>query len=128
METQETKGTKGNKGYHKLIVWQKAHGFVLAIYDVTEDFPRSEEFGLKSQIRRAAVSVVLNVVEGYRRSSRKDYLHFLNTADASLSEIEAAMEIAKDLQFLSGDSYAQLENKRGQLGFLLSQLIKSLKV
>lgn len=127
METQETNGAKGNKGYHKLLVWQEARELVILVYKHTEEFPRTEEFGLKSQIRRASVSVVLNVVEGYRRSTRKDYLHFLNTADGSLSEIEAALELSLDLRFISNIEYSILENKRGQLGYLLSQLIKSLK-
>lgn len=127
MGTEETNGTKGNKGYHKLLVWQKARELVLLIYKYTEVFPRAEEFGLKSQLRRASVSVVLNIVEGYRRSTRKDYLHFLNTADGSLSEVEAALEICLDLKFISDNEYSVLENKRSQLGYLLSQLIKSLK-
>jgi len=118
---------KSGKGYHKLIVWQRAREFVLLIYLQTENFPKSEEFGLKSQIRRAVVSVVLNMVEGYRRSTRKDYIHFLNIADGSLSELEAALEICLDLKYLSEEKYNSLEAKRSEVGFLLSQLIKSLK-
>lgn len=90
---------KAEKGYHKLIVWQRARELVTLIYQLTESFPKAEEFGLKGQIRRAAVSVVLNIVEGYRRSTTKDYLHFLNTANGSLSELEAALEICLDLKF-----------------------------
>ncbi len=118
---------KSNKGYHKLIVWQRARELVKLIYKYTENFPKSEEFGLKGQLRRAAVSIVLNMVEGYRRSTTKDYLHFLNTSDGSLSELEAALEICLDLQFFPNDIYEILENKRSEVGYLLSQLIKSLK-
>lgn len=80
---------KTGKGYHKLIVWQKAREFVSLIYKYTDDFPRSEEFGLKGQIRRASVSVVLNIVEGYRRRSTKEFLRFIDFAQASLTEVEA---------------------------------------
>lgn len=100
---------------------------MLAVYLQTENFPKSEEFGLKGQIRRAAVSVVLNIVEGHRRGSRKDYIHFLNIADGSLAEFEACLEICLDLKYLSQENYDALESKRREVGFLLSQLIKSLK-
>jgi four helix bundle protein len=118
---------KGNKGYHKLLVWQRARELVKLVYLSTETFPKSEEFALKSQIRRAVVSVVLNIVEGYRRSTSKDYLHFLNIANSSLAELEAAFEIALDLQFINEKSYSNIESKRSEVGFLLHQLIKSIE-
>lgn len=118
---------KASKGYHKLIVWQRARELIKLIYQYTEHFPKAEEFGLKGQLRRAAVSVVLNVVEGYRRSTTKDYLHFLNTADGSLAELEAGIEVCLDLAFLTQDEFDVLEQKRSEVGFLLSRLIKSLK-
>ncbi len=121
------KRQKEDKGYHKLLVWQRARELVNSVYKLTEDFPKEETFGLKGQIRRAAISVVLNIVEGYRRSSRKDFLHFLNTADGSLSELEAAIEISLDLKFLNKANYEILEQKRAEVGYLLSRLIKSLK-
>lgn len=118
---------KSEKGYHKLIVWQRARELVKLIYKYTEGFPKAEEFGLKGQLRRAAVSILLNIVEGYRRSTTKEYLHFLNTADGSLAELEAALEVCSDLGFLSNETYGILEGKRSEVGYLLSQLIKSLK-
>lgn len=118
---------KADKGYHKLLVWQRSRELVRLVYKHTEDFPRSEEFGLKSQLRRAAVSVLLTVVEGYRRGTRKDYLHFLNMSDSSLSELEAGFEVCLDLGFLKEESYEILEGKRSEVGYLLSRLIKSLK-
>lgn len=118
---------KTGKGYHKLIVWQKARELVKIVYECTDSFPKAEEFGLKGQIRRATVSVVLNIVEGYRRSSRKDYIHFLTIANGSLSETEAAIELAVDLQFLTQANHEVIEKKRGEVAYLLHQLIKSLK-
>lgn len=118
---------KTDKGYHKLIVWQRARELVKLIYLHTENFPKAEEFGLKGQLRRAAVSILLNIVEGYRRSTTKEYLHFLNIADGSLVELEAALEVCLDLQFLSNNTYETLEQKRSEVGYLFPRLIKSLK-
>lgn len=118
---------KDNKGYHKLIVWQRAKELVLLIYRDTEEFPKSEEFGLKGQVRRAVVSVVLTIVEGYRRHTTKDYLHFLNISEASLAEVEGALELSLALGFLTEKQYEEVEMKRGEVAYLLSQLIKSLK-
>ena len=107
------------KGYHKLIVWQRAREFVKVIYSLSSEFPNSEEFGLKNQIRRAAASVVLNIVEGYRRNSTKDYLHFLNIAQGSLTEFEASLELCLDLHFITKVTYEEVEHKRGEVSFLL---------
>lgn len=118
---------KLNKGYHKLIVWQRAKELVLLIYQHTESFPKSEEFGLKSQLRRAAVSIVLNIVEGNRRSSRKEFLHFLDIAASSNTEVEAGWELAIELGFISTDVYETVDQKISEVGFLLGSFIKSLK-
>lgn len=131
---KESKGTKEseegvdkvNKGYHKLLVWQRARELVKLVYQQTDVLPKNEEFGLKSQIRRAAVSVVLNIVEGHRRSSRKEFLYFLNIATGSLVEVEACLELCTDLQFLSNEAFDEIENKRGEVAYLILQLIKSL--
>lgn len=117
---------KDAKGYHKLLVWQRAKEFVLLIYKYTKHFPSSEEFGLRGQLRRAAVSVVLTIIEGYRRHTRKDYLHFLNISEASLAEVEGASELVLSLDFFTKEQYDQIEQKRGEVGYLLSRLIKSL--
>lgn len=119
---------KTNKGYHKLLVWQKARELVVLIYQHTDNFPKAEEFGLKGQLRRAAVSVVLTVVEGHRRNSRKEFLHFLDIAISSLAEVEAAWELSLDLGFIKEEVYAGVEAKRSEVGFLLSSFIKSLKI
>lgn len=119
---------KSDKGYHKLLVWQKAKDFVKLIYQITEDFPRAEEFGLKGQIRRAAVSILLNIVEGYRRRSTKQFLHFLTDfSDASLAEVEACLEVSLELGFLSPKNYELAESKRSELAFLINSLEVSLR-
>lgn len=119
---------KDNKGYHKLLVWKKAREFVKLIYLITEGFPRAEEFGLKGQLRRAAVSVLLNIVEGYRRRSTKQFLHFVaDFSGASLAEVEACLEVSLDLDFLTQKDYELAENRRAELAYLLDSLEKSLK-
>ena len=118
---------KAGKGYHKLIIWQRARELVVLIYRYTEDFPKSEEFGIKGQLRRAAVSVVLNIVEGHRRSSRKDFIHFLDMAISSLAEVEAAWELSTDLDFIRKEVYETVEAKRSETAVLLNSFIKGLK-
>ena len=119
---------KTDKGYHKLIVWRKAKEFVKLIYQITADFPRAEEYGLKGQIRRAAVSILLNIVEGYRRRSTKEFLRFLtNFSEASLTEVEACLELSLELEFLIQKDYDLAENKRAELAFLLDSLVRSLR-
>lgn len=115
------------KGYHKLLVCQKLRVFIKDIYTLTEMFPKNEVFGLTSQLRRAVVSSLLNIVEGQRRQSKKDFLHFLDIADASLVEVEACLEIALDLSYLTQDEFEKLEEKRKEIMYMLISLIKSLK-
>ena len=76
------------KKFTEIIAWQKAHELALFIYLITNKFPRSEEFGLSSQMRRAAVSVPSNIVEGFKRKSVKDGVNFYNIAEGSLEELK----------------------------------------
>lgn len=118
---------KREKGYHKLVIWQKARELVLLIYKYTENFPRTEEFGLKGQLRRAAVSVVLTIVEGHRKQSKKEFLHFLDIAAGSLAEVEAAWELSLDLGFITEAVYEEVENKRMEEAVVLNAFIKGVK-
>ncbi len=84
-----------------LIVWQKAHNFVLEVYKLTENFPKSELFGLVSQFRRAAVSIAANIAEGYRKTGKRDKLRFLNMAQGSLEECRYYIILSKDLNYIN---------------------------
>jgi four helix bundle protein len=126
-KVQRRKVFMNKKGYHDLIVWQKSRELVKAVYELTEKFPYKETYGLTSQIRRAALSVVLNIVEGDRRNSRKEFLRFLDTADASLTEVEACLEIALDLKYLTLEEYEKIETSRKEIAKMLTSLIKSIK-
>ena len=113
-------------GYKRLIVWKEAHEFVLMIYKATKSFPREELFGLTSQIRRAAVSISANIVEGQARASRKEYVQFLHIANGSLVEVEYYLTLSKDLGYIGEEDYITLDAKRRYIGVLLHKLIASL--
>lgn len=115
------------KPYHRLLVWQRAHQFAKGIYAATTDFPKAEQFGLVSQLRRAAVSVPANIVEGQAKLTKNDFRRFLSIADGSLAECEYYLELAKELGFLPADAYAKLEKSRGEVSFLLNKFIRSLR-
>lgn len=114
-----------NKPHKKLDLWGKSIEFVVLIYRITRDFPKEEEFGLKSQMRRAAVSVPSNISEGLTRRSRKERLHFLYIAQASLSEIDAQLEISEKLDYLSNTAVLETDNLQTDVERLLSGLIRS---
>ena len=114
-------------GYKKLRVWTEAHKLVLLIYQITKTFPKDEIFGIISQIRRAAVSVVANIVEGQARASKKEFLQFLYVANGSLVEVEYYLELTKDLRYLTENQYREIRRQQIVVGNLLNGLIKSLK-
>jgi four helix bundle protein len=89
--------------FRELLVWQKAHQFVLGVYRVTAKFPAHETYGLSVQLRRAAVSVPANIVEGFKRRGKLDKLRFLNIAASSLEESRYYLLLAEDLRY-AGDS------------------------
>jgi four helix bundle protein len=86
--------------YSKLRVWERSHRLVLKLYRATQGFPVAERYGLTSQLRRAALSVPTNIAEGSKRTSRKDYAHFLNIAEGSLAETEYLILVSRDLGFI----------------------------
>ena len=120
------KDVKAEKGFRKLIVWQKAHQWVLLIYKLTENFPKHEIFGLVSQMRRAAVSVAANMAEGYAAGGKGQFGRYLNIAQGSLSEVEYYLILALDLNYITRPEYEQVESLRAETGYLLYRLIESL--
>jgi len=116
------------KGYKKLEVWKKAHSFVTLLYKHSKDFPKNEEYGLTSQLRRATLSISTNIVEGQASTSKKEFLYFLNIANRSLVESEYLLEVACELKYLSKDKYDELEKLRYETGILLNGLSRSIRV
>ncbi len=113
--------------YKDLLVWQQAIDLTVNIYALTSSFPKSELFGLSSQIQRAAVSVPSNIAEGHARDSTKEYLRFISIALGSLAEVETQLVIANKLQFLNNEMMGELLGKTGEIGRMLRGLQKSLK-
>lgn len=110
----------------KLLVWQRAHLLVLKIYEVTNNFPKEEIWGLTSQIRRAAVSVPSNIVEGKARGSRNDFKRFLLIARGSLEEVKYQSLLAKDLKYMNDGQYEELTAIIDIVGRLLGGLLGKL--
>jgi four helix bundle protein len=94
---------KAAKSFQDLIVWQKAHAFVLNTYGWSEAFPKREIYGLTSQLRRAAVSIAANIAEGFKKRGPKDKLRFLNIAQGSLEETRYYLILAEDLGYGCGN-------------------------
>lgn len=118
---------QSSKGYHRLLVWQKARELVIDIYQLTRLFPREELFGITSQLRRASVSVVLNIVEGQRRRSKKEFLWFLDVADGSLAEVEACLELAFDLGYITRKQFEKVELRRKEVAVMSRSLMKHIE-
>ena len=96
------------RDYTKIKAWQLADGLALLVYKATKKFPKSEIWGLTSQMRRAAVSVPANIVEGSARKNRKEYLQFLYIAISSLAELEYYIRFTKELGYLDTNEYEKL--------------------
>lgn len=90
--------------------------------------PQEEQFGLNSQIRRAAVSIPANIAEGAARGTQKEFKQFLTVSRGSLSELETLILIAKDVEFLAKEKYGELEQQASKVSRLISGLITSLRV
>ena len=110
------------KTFKDLIVWQKAHRFVLSVYRITSKFPKEEMYGLTSQFRRAAVSIPANIAEGFRRKGKPDKYRFMNIAQGSLEECRYYLILAGDLGYIKMDD---LMNQLEEVSKLLSAYSKS---
>lgn len=114
-----------DKGYKKLRVYEEGHKLVKLVYRTTEKFPRPEQLGLTSQMKRAAVSVVANIVEGYVRSSR-EFKQFLIMANGSLVELEYYIDLSLDLGYINRSEHGELIDQKIKTGLLLGGFIKSI--
>ena len=114
------------KGFRSLIVWQKSHDLALIVYRSTEGFPKSEQFGVTSQLRRAALSIPTNIAEGSGRKSNKEYAHFLNIAMGSAHETEYLLEFSKDLNYIDETKVTSLFKQIEEIKSMLFVFIKKL--
>jgi four helix bundle protein len=112
--------------FRELIVWQRALECCMAIYRLTQTFPREELYGLANQMRRSAVSVPSNIAEGYGRLSRDQYRHFLGIAQGSNFELQTQLLIARGLQFGEPSRLETIERLSNEVGKMLTVMIRKL--
>ncbi len=114
------------KSFEELLVWQKAHHFVLDVYALTDKFPRHELFGLTSQLRRAAISIPANIAEGFKKQTKPEKARFMNIAQGSLEECRYYLILCRDLQY--GDPtklFVQLEEISRMLEAYRTAILRS---
>jgi len=114
------------KTHKDLKVWAKSIDLVTFIYKETKSFPKSELYGLTSQIRRSAVSVPSNIAEGAARTSKKEFVYFLSISLGSISELETQLIISKNLNFITNDVFDKLENEIISIRKMILGLKKSI--
>lgn len=113
--------------YQDLTVWQAGMDLATAAYRLTKGFPREEQFGMTSQIRRAAASIPANIAEGYGRESRNDYIRFLKIAQGSLKELETHLLLAARVDLTTPAAIAPLLQQTEAVGKMLWALIRALE-
>lgn len=116
-----------NRAHKKLDVWRESVSLATQIYQITENFPKTEIYGLTSQMRRAVVSVPCNIAEGAARFSSKEFGQFLNIAGGSLSELDTQLEIAHNLGFLTNEEKTEVDRTIDAIAAKLAGLIKHTK-
>jgi four helix bundle protein len=118
---------KGSFNYKDLIVWQKAFALCISIYQITGFFPRSELYGLVSQLRRAAVSIPSNIAEGRSRVHAREYINFLSISLGSASELETQLMIAKELKYINEDRSQLISQNVIEVIKMIRGLLSSLR-
>ena len=114
---------KGAKSFKDLLVWQKSHLFVLEVYRLTASFPKSELYGLVSQLRRAAVSIAANIAEGFGKRGIQDKARFLNIAQGSVEECRYYLLLSQDLNYASTNA---LSEKLEEVGRMLASYLQKI--
>ena len=115
------------RDFRKLNVWHEAHSLTLEVYKASKIFPKDETYGLTSQMRRAWSSIPANIAEGCGREGEAEFKRFLQIAQGSASELEYHLLLARDLGFLNDENFESLNKHTGQIGRMLTTLLKKLK-
>ena len=119
--------TRAIRTFEDLIVWQKAIEFVKHVYLITNEGSLKRDFGLRDQMRRAAISIPTNIAEGFERASRKEYLLFLNIAKGSAGETRSLFRVALEVGYFSQQTHQQLREEAMLISRFLSRQIASIK-
>jgi four helix bundle protein len=114
------------KKFEDLESWKRARKLINAVYEATGTGRFTRDFGLKDQIRRASISILSNIAEGFERGGDKEFLQFLAVAKGSCGEVRAPLYIAVDQGYLSPDLFEKLSNDAHEIGRLISGLMKYL--
>ena len=115
------------RDFRDLKVWQKAYALTLGVYKATARFPREEQFGLTSQLRRAAASISANIAEGCGRSGEAELARFFQIAMGSASELECELSLARDLGYLNANDYGRLDAYVTEVKRMLTSFVQKLK-
>lgn len=115
------------KKFEELNVWVKSKELSIMIYQVTNEERINKDFGLRDQLRRASISIVSNIAEGFERNGNKEFIHFLCLAKGSAGEIRAQLIIAYELQYISESNFTTLNEMVIEVSKMLSGLINYLK-
>lgn len=115
------------KDFYNLDAWNKAHKFVLQIYNITKKFPKEELYGITSQLRRAAFSITANIAEGFSRYHYNDKIRFYHNARGSVCEIQNFIFLSKDLSFLNENEFKYLFGLSEEISKLINGLIRSIE-
>jgi len=130
-EKVELKGKTGKdeeeRIHRNLDVWKRSMEFAKKVYKITVNFPNHEQFGLCSQMRRAAISIASNIAEGAARNSKREFLQFLNVAQGSASELDTQIELAKELGYIDNKIYKEILSEIKIISKQLYGLAKAVK-
>ena len=113
--------------FRDLEVWRVSMDLVVKVYEITREFPKSEQFGLASQLQRSAVSIPSNIAEGSGRGTKRDFAHFLDQARGSLFEVITQLEISRSLSFGNSDEIKAIQMEYEILGMRINALIRTMK-
>ena len=115
------------QSFKDIVAWQKAHAFVIQVYQACALFPAHERYGLCSQFERAAVSIAANIAEGYRKDGIADKLRFLNISQGSLEECRYYILLSYDLSYIDSDRYNNMNQSIEEVSRLLNAYYRGIK-
>ncbi len=115
------------KSFEELTIWQEARELTNRIYILSKKFPKEELYGLTSQIRRASVSIMSNIAEGFNRRSTKEFINFLIISRASISEVQNDLYISLDLNYINKENFETIYNHAQKISMSINKLITYLR-
>jgi len=115
------------KSFEELTIWQEARELTNRIYILSKRFPKEELYGLTSQVRRASVSIMSNIAEGFNRRSTKEFINFLIISRASVSEVQNDLYISLDLKYIDKENFETIYNHAQKISMSINKLITYLR-